>query len=148
MSSKKMTFFEQKNRKKHPASSKKYFYKTNKFSIFYIDKPKWLCYNIMARETERCPSGLRSWSWKPVTRKSQGFESLSLRHFIFRTCMNHVYEFYIFMKVTIWSSTWGWWRATNLSASGGWYSENVLAQRSKFIGVWSRNKFWAPPEGT
>ena len=32
-------------------------------------------------DTERCPSGLRSWSWKPVTRKCQEFESLPLRHF-------------------------------------------------------------------
>ena len=31
--------------------------------------------------TERCPSGLRSWSWKPVTRQSRGFESHPLRQF-------------------------------------------------------------------
>ena len=34
---------------------------------------------LSVSSTERCPSGLRSWSWKPVTRKSRGFESHSLR---------------------------------------------------------------------
>ena len=34
--------------------------------------------------TERCPSGLRSWSWKPVTRKGRGFESHSLRQLSYK----------------------------------------------------------------
>jgi hypothetical protein len=34
-----------------------------------------------------------------------------------------------------------------LSAAGGGNSENLMAQRSKFLGAPSRKKFWAPQEG-
>ena len=38
-------------------------------------------------------------------------------------------------------------RATNLTASGGRNRENLLAQRSKFIGAPSRNELRTPQEG-
>ena len=58
-------------------------------------KHKKICQNVLTTNKsfailiksglERCPSGLRSRSWKPVTRKSRGFESHSLRHFSLST---------------------------------------------------------------
>ena len=38
-------------------------------------------------------------------------------------------------------------RASSPSAAGGRCSEARMAQRSKFVGAPSRNKFWAPQEG-
>ena len=48
--------------------------------------------------TERCPSGLRSRSWKPVTRKSQGFESLPLR----QTRRTPSRVFFLFHRIGVW----------------------------------------------